>query len=61
MIPLQVVWTSFFVNIASPTSSHAADIDNSDLFIAGNVQSILALVRSEGMFNVPIYVAFMVL
>ena len=61
MVHLQETWTSFFMNIASSPSSHAADIENRHLLIVGNVQAILDLVRSEGVFNVPTRVAFMVL
>ena len=40
------------------SSSHMTGIDNSDLLIAGNVKYIIALVGSDGMLNVHICVAF---
>ena len=58
MTPLQVTPTSFFMSLASPPSSRIADIHKSDLVTAGNTQAILSLVGSEGMLNVPIFVAF---
>ena len=61
MTHLQVAWASFFMNIASPTSSHAADVDNSDVVIVSNVQAIIDLFGIEGVLNVPTYVSFMVL
>ena len=56
ILPLQVVWNSFLINIALPLSLYLAYVDNSDFAIVESVQAILDLARSE-----PTCVSFMVL
>ena len=60
-LSLWATWTSSFMSLASPPSSHVTDSENSDLFIAGNVWHILSLDGSDGVLSVPVCVAFMAL